>query len=42
VQRETLDSLAEGVAVFGSNGKARLFNPAFARMWKLSPEQLGD
>jgi signal transduction histidine kinase len=28
--------------VFGSNGKARLFNPAFARMWKLSPEQLGD
>jgi signal transduction histidine kinase len=42
VQRETLDSLAEGVAVFGSNGKARLFNPAFARMWKLSPEQLSD
>ena len=42
VQRETLDSLAEGVAVFGSNGKARLFNPAFAKMWKLSPEQLGD
>jgi signal transduction histidine kinase len=42
VQRETLDSLAEGVAVFGSNGRARLFNPAFARMWKLSPEQLGD
>jgi len=42
VQRETLDSLAEGVAVFGSNGKAQLFNPAFARMWKLSPEQLAD
>ncbi len=42
VQRETLDSLAEGVAVFGSNGKASLFNPAFAKMWKLSPEQLGD
>jgi signal transduction histidine kinase len=42
VQRETLDSLAEGVAVFGSNGRARLFNPAFAKMWKLSPEQLGD
>ncbi|HEY2755594.1 MAG TPA: PAS-domain containing protein, partial [Pseudolabrys sp.] len=42
VQRETLDSLAEGVAVFGSNGKARLFNPAFAKMWKLTPEQLGD
>ncbi|HUJ97242.1 MAG TPA: PAS-domain containing protein [Stellaceae bacterium] len=42
VQRETLDSLAEGVAVFGSNGKAQLFNPAFARMWKLSPEALHE
>ncbi len=40
VQRETLDSLAEGVAVFGSNGRAQLFNPAFARMWKLSPDAL--
>ena len=42
VQRETLDSLAEGVAVFGSNGRARLFNPAFARMWKLSNEALRE
>ncbi|HZR87316.1 MAG TPA: PAS-domain containing protein [Bradyrhizobium sp.] len=42
VQRETLDSLAEGVAVFGSNGKAQLFNPAFARMWKLSAESLRE
>src|SRR6202049_2096462 len=42
VQRETLDSLAEGVAVFGSNGRAQLFNPAFAKMWKLSPEALRD
>ncbi len=41
VQRETLDNLAEAVAVFGSNGRARLFNPAFAKMWKLSPEALG-
>jgi signal transduction histidine kinase len=42
VQRETLDSLAEAVAVFGSNGRAQLFNPAFARMWKLSPESLQE
>ncbi len=42
VQRETLDSLAEAVAVFGSNGRAQLFNPAFAKMWKLSPEELGQ
>jgi signal transduction histidine kinase len=42
VQRETLDNLAEAVAVFGSNGRARLFNPAFAKMWKLSPEALQE
>src|SRR5207253_11391499 len=42
VQRETLDSLAEGVAVFGSNGRAQLFNPAFAKMWKLSPDELRE
>jgi signal transduction histidine kinase len=40
VQRETLDNLTEAVAVFGSNGRAQLFNPAFARMWKLSAEAL--
>ena len=42
VQRETLDSLSEGVAVFGSNGRAQLFNPTFARMWKLSSESLRE
>jgi len=42
VQRETLDSLAEGVAVFGSNGRAELFNPAFARMWRLSAQALSE
>ena len=40
VQKESIDNLGEGVAVFGSNGRAQLFNPAFARMWKLSPETL--
>ena len=33
VQGETLDHLAEGVAVFGQDGKLRLSNPAFARFW---------
>jgi signal transduction histidine kinase len=42
VQRETLDNLAEAVAVFGSNGRAQLFNPAFAKMWKLSPQALRE
>jgi signal transduction histidine kinase len=42
VQRETLDNLSEAVAVFGSNGRAQLFNPPFARMWKLAPEALAQ
>jgi signal transduction histidine kinase len=42
VQGETLDNLAEGVAVFGSDGRLQLHNTAFARMWRLSPEQLRD
>src|SRR5260370_29852049 len=42
VQRETLDNLAEAVAVFGSNGRAQLFNPAFAKLWNLSPQPLPD
>jgi signal transduction histidine kinase len=40
VQSETLDNLAEAVAVFGSDGRIRLHNPAFQHMWKLSPEAL--
>jgi signal transduction histidine kinase len=40
VQSETLDHLAEAVAVFGSDGRVRLHNPAFRRIWKLSPEAL--
>jgi signal transduction histidine kinase len=40
VQRETLDNLAEAVAVFGSDGRIRLHNPAFQKMWKLGSEAL--
>ena len=42
VQGETLDNLAEGVAVFGSDGRLRLHNAAFARMWRLPPRALAD
>jgi signal transduction histidine kinase len=42
VQRETLDNLAEAVAVFGSDGRLRLHNPAFGAMWRLTPEELAE
>jgi signal transduction histidine kinase len=43
VQGETLEALAEGVAVFGSDGRLDLHNPAFARLWRLAAEALnGD
>jgi signal transduction histidine kinase len=42
VQRETLDNLTEAVAVFASDGRLRLHNPAFARMWQLAPELLSQ
>ncbi|TGQ38626.1 PAS domain-containing sensor histidine kinase [Mesorhizobium sp. M00.F.Ca.ET.216.01.1.1] len=35
VQGETLDNLAEGVAVFGPDGRLRLSNPAFVALWGL-------
>jgi signal transduction histidine kinase len=40
VQGETLDNLTEAVAVFGSDGRLRLYNPVFAKMWRLAPEML--
>jgi signal transduction histidine kinase len=40
VQRETLDNLAEAIAVFGSDGRLRLHNPAFAEMWRLAADSL--
>jgi signal transduction histidine kinase len=40
VQRETLDNLYEAVAVFGSDGRLKLSNPAYAQMWQLAPGDL--
>ena len=39
VQRETIDSLDEGIAVFGTDGRMKLHNPAFASIWKLSEDR---
>lgn len=42
VQRETLDALREGVAVFAPNGRLKLSNPAFKRIWSLADVDLAD
>lgn len=42
IQGETLDGLAEAVAVFGSDGRLRLYNQAFLALWSLSAQALGE
>ena len=41
VQRQTLNNLYEGVAVYGANGRLKLSNPEFARIWNLPEDLLG-
>lgn len=38
VQKETLDNLGEGVAVFASDGRLQLCNPSYLKLWALNPE----
>jgi PAS domain-containing protein len=40
VQRALLDTLEEGAAIFGPDGRLKLHNAAFARQWHLSYEEL--
>ncbi len=40
VQRATLNNLSEGVAVFGADGKLRLYNTAFTKMWRFDEVML--
>jgi signal transduction histidine kinase len=42
VQRETLDSLTEGVAVFGTDGRLKLYNAAFSNIWKIPQRRLAE
>jgi PAS domain-containing protein len=41
VQKATLDTLDEGIAIFGTDGRLVLHNALFTRMWKLSEDELG-
>ncbi len=40
VQRATLDTLEDGMAVFGTDGRLKLHNSAFAALWKFSSTEL--
>jgi signal transduction histidine kinase len=40
VQSATLDTLSEGVAVFGPDGRLKLHNAAFTRIWEFEAEEL--
>ncbi|WP_374654941.1 PAS-domain containing protein [Dongia sp.] len=40
VQKETIDHLFEGIAVFGGDARLKLYNPSFARLWNLKPEEI--
>jgi len=40
VQRATLEKLSEGIAVFGADGKLKLSNPTYAKLWQLSDDAL--
>ncbi|MDZ7628590.1 MAG: PAS-domain containing protein [Parvularculaceae bacterium] len=42
VQRATLNNLSEGVAVFGADGKLRLYNTAFTKMWRFDEQTLAE
>ncbi|HAU28562.1 MAG TPA: sensor histidine kinase [Rhodospirillaceae bacterium] len=42
VQHETINNLAEGIAVFGSDGRLKLSNSAFLHIWELTPEDLAE
>lgn len=41
-QKETLDNLTEGIAVFGQDGRLKLWNPMFSALWRLPPEDVSN
>ena len=42
VQRTTIDHLTEALAVFGTDGRLKLFNKAFAEYWKIDAKALNE
>ena len=42
VQTATLDKLSEGITVFGTDGRLKIYNSAFASLWNLNPDMLSN
>ena len=42
VQKATLDKLTEGIAVFGTDGRLKLSNAAFAKLWSIPEDEMKD
>ncbi|MGB0907902.1 MAG: ATP-binding protein [Maricaulaceae bacterium] len=42
VQKTTLDKLSEGIAVFGTDGRMKISNSAFAKLWNLNADKLNE
>lgn len=40
VYQETIDNLHEGVVIIAPDGRVRLFNPAYCKLWNFPPELL--
>tara|TARA_Y100000590_G_scaffold470226_1_gene662895 strand:- start:8598 stop:10565 length:1968 start_codon:yes stop_codon:yes gene_type:complete len=40
IQKQTLDNLSEGIALFGTDAKIKLMNPKFQSLWNLSESNI--
>ena len=40
IQKQTIENLYEGIALFGTDGKLKLYNPSFAKLWNIEKNYL--
>tara|TARA_B100000575_G_scaffold293922_1_gene307057 strand:- start:1413 stop:3368 length:1956 start_codon:yes stop_codon:yes gene_type:complete len=41
IQKQTIDSLSEGIVLFGIDGKIKLHNPKFTELWQIEDNMVG-
>ena len=41
IQKQTIDSLSEGIVLFGIDGKIKLHNPKFSELWQIEDSLVG-